>query len=134
MGIFAYSFVGRDITGHSIEDMIYEAQQKVILELAEKECLVIIGRNADYILKDRNDVLNVYIHGDMNDKVKRICNLYHISEEEARKQIHEVDKRRATNYHFYTDRIWGMSQNYALCLNSSQLGYDKCIKLIEESI
>ena len=67
-GLFAYAFTGRDITGKSVEDMVYEAQRKVILDLAEKEPCVIIGRNADYILKDRDDVLNVYIHGDMPEK------------------------------------------------------------------
>ena len=72
-GIFAYAFTGRDITGKSVEDMVYEAQRKVILDLAEKEPCVIIGRNADYILKDRDDVLNVYIHGDMPEKIQRIC-------------------------------------------------------------
>ena len=63
-GLFAYAFAGRDVTGKSVEDLVYEAQRKVILELAEKEPCVIIGRNADYILKDRDDVLNVFIHGD----------------------------------------------------------------------
>ena len=64
-GLFAYAFAGRDITGKSVEDLVHEAQRKVILDLAEKEPCVIIGRNADYILKDRDDVLNVFIHGDM---------------------------------------------------------------------
>lgn len=67
-GLFAYAFSGRDITGKSVEDMVYEAQRNIILELAEKEPCVIIGRNADYILKDRDDVLNVFIHGDMLEK------------------------------------------------------------------
>ena len=71
-GLFAYAFAGRDITGKSIEDMVYEAQRKVILELADRESCVIIGRNADYILKDRDDVLNVFIHGDMSEKTQRI--------------------------------------------------------------
>lgn len=133
-GLFAYSFVGRDITGRSIEDVVYEAQQKVILDIAEKGPCVIVGRNADYILRNRDDVLNVYIHGNIDDKIRRICSLYKLKEEEAQKQIHEVDKRRAANYHFYTEKIWGMSQNYDLCLNSSQLGYEKCIKLISECI
>ena len=64
-GMFAYALAGRDITGRSVEDMVHEAQRKVILELAEKAPCVIIGRNADYILKDRDDVLNVFIHGNM---------------------------------------------------------------------
>ena len=74
-GLFAYAFAGRDITGKSVEDMVYEAQRKVILEMAEKETCVIIGRNADYILKDRDDVLNVFIHGNMPEKIQRICQL-----------------------------------------------------------
>ena len=99
-GIFAYAFTGRDITGKSVEDMVYEAQRKVILDLAEKEPCVIIGRNADYILKDRDDVLNVYIHGDMPEKIQRICKLYNISEADAVKMINDIDKRRMTNYNF----------------------------------
>ena len=71
-GLFGYAFAGRDLTGKSVEDMVYEAQRKVILEIAEKESCVIIGRNADFILKDREDVLNVFIHGDMPEKVQRI--------------------------------------------------------------
>lgn len=72
--------------------MVYEEQRKVILEIAEKEDCVIIGRNADFILKDRDDVLNVFIHGDMPEKVQRICTLYHVSEEDAVKMIHDTDK------------------------------------------
>ena len=125
-GIFAYAFTGRDITGKSVEDMVYEAQRKVILDLAEKEPCVIIGRNADYILKDRDDVLNVYIHGDMPEKIQRICKLHNTSEADAVKMINDIDKRRMTNYNFYTDQKWGKAANYTLCLNSSQLGYDKC--------
>ena len=133
-GIFAYAFTGRDITGKSVEDMVYEAQRKVILDLAEKEPCVIIGRNADYILKDRDDVLNVFIHGDMSEKTERIMCLYHVEEKEAVKMMADTDKRRMTNYSFYTDQKWGKAANYTLCLNSSQLGYDKCESIIIECV
>lgn len=129
-GLFAYAFSGRDVTGKSIEDMVYETQRKVILEIAEKESCVIIGRNADFILKDRDDVLNVFIHGDMLEKVARICKLYNVTEEEAEKMMADIDKRRMTNYRFYTDQKWGMAKNYTLSLNSSELGYDLCEKII----
>ena len=129
-GLFAYALAGRDITGKSVEDMVYEAQRKVILELAEKESCVIIGRNADFILKDRNDVLNVFIYGDMPEKIQRIMGLYNVEEKEAVKMIADIDKRRMTNYNFYTERKWGYAGNYTLCLNSSQLGYDRCEKII----
>ena len=133
-GLFAYAFAGRDVTGKSVEDLVYEAQRKVILELAEKEPCVIIGRNADYILKDRDDVLNVFIHGDMPEKTKRIMGLYNLEEKEAVKMMTDTDKRRMANYNFYTDQKWGKASNYTLCLNSSKLGYDRCEKIIMECI
>ena len=119
-GLFAYAFSGRDITGKSVEDMVYEAQRNVILKIAEKESCVSIGRNADFILKDREDVLNVFIHGDMPKKVQRICKLYNVAEADAAKMITETDKRRRTNYNFY--------------LNSSQLGYERCEEIILECV
>ena len=131
-GLFAYAFAGRDITGKSLEDMVYEAQRKVILELADKESCVIIGRNADFILKDRDDVLNVFIHGDTPEKIQRITRLYNVGEQEAVKMMADTDKRRMANYNFYTEQNWGKASNYTLCLNSSQLGYDRCEKIIVE--
>lgn len=131
-GLFAYALAGRDITGKSVEDMVYEAQRKVILELADKEPCVIIGRNADYILKDRDDILNIFIHGDMPEKIQRITRLYKVEEQEAVKMMTDTDKRRMTNYNFYTEQKWGKASNYTLCLNSSQLGYDRCEAIIIE--
>ena len=133
-GLFAYAFSGRDITGKSVEDMVYEAQRNIILDLAEKEPCVIIGRNADYILKDRDDVLNVFIHGDMPEKIQRITGLYNVEEKKAVKMMADTDKRRRTNYNFYTDQNWGKASNYTLCLNSSQLGYDRCEMIIMECV
>ena len=131
-GFFSYAFSGRDITGKSVDDMLYEAQRKVILEIAEKEPCVMIGRNTDYILKDRTDVINIFIHADMPEKVKRICRLYNVTETEAVAMTADIDKRRMTNYRYYTDQKWGMARNYTLTLNSSQLGYDMCEKIIME--
>ena len=133
-GLFAYAFSGRDITGKSVEDMVYEAQRRIIMEIAEQESSVIVGRNADFILKDRKDVLNVFIHGDMPEKVQRICRLYNVTEADAVKMIKDTDKRRRTNYNFYTEQKWGMAGNYTLSLNSSVLGYDMCQKIIMDCV
>ena len=133
-GLFAYAFAGRDVTGKSLEDMVYEAQRNVILELADKEPCVIIGRNADFILKGRDDVLNVFIHGDTPEKIQRITRLYNVEEQKAVKMMVDIDKRRMANYNFYTNQKWGKADNYTLCLNSSQLGYDRCEKIIMECI
>ena len=133
-GFFAYAFSGRDITGKSVDDMLYEAQRKVILEIAEKEPCIMIVRNADFILKDRDDVLNIFIHGDMPEKIKRICKLYNVTEDGAVKLIKDTDKRRRINYNFYTEQKWGMARNYTLSLNSSQLGYERCEKMIIDCV
>ena len=129
-GLFAYAFAGRDITGKSLEDMVYEAQRKVILELADKESCVIIGRNADFILKDRDDVLNVFIEANTPEKAARIKKLYPKSDDKVKKLLKDVDKKRSVNYRYFTDKEWGSRKNYDLVLNSSVLGYDKCIELI----
>ena len=133
-GLFAYALAGRDITGKSVEDIVYEAQRKVILELVEKEPCVIIGRNADFILKDRDDVLNVFIHGNMPEKMQRISCLYNVSGQEAVKMMADTDKRRLANYNFYTEQKWGKASNYTLCVNSSELGYDRCEAIIMECV
>ena len=133
-GLYAYALAGRDITGKSVEDIVYEAQRKVILELVEKEPCVIIGRNADFILKDRDDVLNVFIHGNMPEKMQRISCLYNVSGQEAVKMMADTDKRRLANYNFYTEQKWGKASNYTLCLNSSELGYDRCEAIIMECV
>lgn len=129
-GLFAYAFAGRDITGKSVEDILYEEQRKIILKIAKEESCVIIGRNADFILKDRNDVLNVFIHGNEKEKAERICKLYDMTEKEAVKMMSDIDKRRMANYNFYTDQKWGKATNYTLTLNSSELGYEMCEKII----
>ena len=129
-GLFAYAFAGRDMTGKSVGDLVYEAQRKIILEIAEKEECVIIGRNADFILKDRDDVINVFIHGNIEEKTERICRLYNVTEQDAVKMMSDINKRRMANYNFYTDQRWGFSKNYTLALNSSQLGYDLCEEII----
>lgn len=133
-GLFSYVFTGRDLSGKSIEDIVYEEQRKVILSIAEKEDCVIIGRNADYILKDRQDVFNVFIHGNLPEKTERICRLYNVREQEAVKMMQDVDKRRSANYNFYTEQKWGMARNYALSLNSSELGYELCEKIIMDCV
>ena len=129
-GLFAYAFVGRDRSGKSLEDMIYEEQRKIILSIAEKESCVIIGRNADFILKDRDDVFNVFIHGNLPQKTDRISRLYNVEKAEALKMMQDMDKRRSVNYNFYTEQKWGMASNYAMSLNSSEFGYEMCEKII----
>lgn len=128
---FSYGFIGRTMQGNSVDDLIYQAQTNIICDLAEKGNCVIVGRCADYILRNRSDVLNVFIHGNKAEKAQRIMNLYGKTEQEALVLMKDTDKKRALNYAYCTDQKWGVSKNYALCMNSSILGYETCIEIIK---
>lgn len=128
--IFAYSFIGREQSGYSIEDHILAAQDKVVHDLAAKGPCVIIGRSADYSLKERNDCLHVFIEGNKPEKIKRITRLYKVTEDEAAKMLKDVDKKRSLNYQYWTSHKWGARENYDMILNSSTLGYDAVIDIL----
>ena len=128
---FSYGFIGRTMQGNSVDDLIYQTQKNIICDLAEKGNCVIVGRCADYILRNRSDVLNVFIHGNKAEKAQRIMNLYGKTEQEALVLMKDTDKKRAVNYAYCTDQKWGVSKNYALCMNSSILGYETCIEIIK---
>lgn len=130
--IFSYSFVGRDSQGGSIEDYLYQVQRQVILDAAEKEPCVIVGRCADFILRNREDCLNVFIHGNMENKLARIMEIYGKSGKEAQKLMAETDRKRSINYRYYTDRKWGYASNYSITLNSSVFGIERCVHIISE--
>ena len=95
----------------------------------DKPC-VIVGRCADYILKEYDDVFNVFIHADMEFRKDRIVRLYGESENKPEKRLIEKDKKRKTNYKYYTNQDWGDSVNYDLSLDSSFFGVDKCAEII----
>ena len=120
------------MNGLSTEDFLWLCQYKVISRLAEESPCVIVGRNADYILRDRQDTLNVFIHADMNFRKKRICHLYGIGPKAAEQKIQDTDRLRRNNYKRYSSQDWGMAQNYDLCLSSSELGIDLCAELVAQ--
>ena len=132
--IFSYAFAHQSVpgimNGLSTADFLWNVQCGVILQLAEKEPCVIVGRNADYILKDREDCLHVFIHADKEFRADRIVRLYGESEKRPMERLNEKDKRRQVNYRHYTGRNWGDAQNYDICLDSSKLGIEKCVEII----
>ncbi len=126
-------FTNRSIyTGPTNEDKIWIIQCKIIKELAEKGPCVIVGRCADYILRERDDVMKVFVFADMDFRAKRIVEIYGEMEEAPAKRLREKDKRRAAYYHHYTDMDWGTSRNYDICLNSSFIGIDECVKILKD--
>ena len=117
----------------SVYQKLYEAQTKVIQEIAAGEPCIIVGRCADYILRDRADCLHVYIHADNEHRAKRILEKYGATDKTISQRIKDKDNRRRNYYRFHTDREWGVCANYQLCLDSWQLGLDRCVELIVEA-
>lgn len=113
-------------------DYLWHIQYRIISDLAKKGPCVIVGRCADYILKDKADCLKVFIHADLAFRAERIVKVYGEREESPEQRIREKDKRRAAYHRFYTDMKWGHSQNYDLTLNSGTLGIDRCVDIIKE--
>ena len=128
--LFSYAFMGRDSGGLSSADALWTCQRKIILELADKGPCVIVGRCADYILRERTDAFHVFIHAPMADRAKRVVEKYGETGTAIEKRLADKDKKRATNYRYYTDRVWGMAQNYNLTLDSACFGIDECVEII----
>ena len=129
-GFLGNLFGGRDYTGHSGQDELWSAQAQVIEDIASNESCVIVGRCADYILKDKADLLKVFVHADIEWRAKRIVEVYGENEESPEKRLMDKDKRRKAFYQFYTDLEWGNVNNYPLSLDSGVIGVDKCIDII----
>lgn len=120
--------------GHmSASDYLWTTQSRIITELAEKGGCVIVGRCADYILRGRDDCLNVFIHANDRYRAKRIVELYGVRDKSPQKRLEEKDGRRSVNYKYFTGREWGKIDNYHLALDSSVLGNEACVRLIMQA-
>ena len=132
--LLSYAFAPQGIpgimNGLSTADFLWNIQCSVILQLADQGPCVIVGRNADYILKDREDVLHAFIHADPAFRADRIVRLYGESEKSPEARLNEKDKRRKVNYQHYTGRTWGDAHNYDISLDSGVLGVDACADII----
>ena len=113
---------------------LFNYQAKVIKELAEKGSCVIVGRCADFVLKDRADVVSVFVHAPADYCVERAMERNDMSRKEMEKFIAKTDKYRGDFYHYYTGNVWNDARNYDLCLNSSKRGFEKCVEEIKAYI
>ena len=135
---FSYAFAPQGVpgimNGLSTADFLWNIQCNVILQLADQGPCVIVGRNADYILKDRPDALHVYVFADVPYRAERIVRLYGESEKAPEQRLAEKDKRRRVNYQHYTGRTWGQAQNYDICLDTGVLGIEQCKKIVVDIV
>ena len=118
--------------GPTNEDYLWKIQYQIISRLAGQGPCVIVGRCADYILRDKADCLRVFIHADAQFRARRIVQEYGERAESPEQRLRDKDKRRAAYHRFYTNMKWGHAQNYDMTLNSGTLGIDKCVEIIRD--
>lgn len=122
-------------SGDFISDInLFNYQAKILRELSERESYVVIGRCADYILRDNPNVFKIFIHASDEYCIKHEMDILGVSEKEAIKQIKKLDKYRSDYYNYHTGLKWEDVKNYDLSLDTSKLGFDKCVKYIKEYI
>jgi cytidylate kinase len=132
--LLSYAFAPQGVpgvmNGLSTADFLWNIQCSAILQLADKGPCVIVGRNSDYILKDRDDCFHAYIYADMAYRAERIVRLYGGSEKSPEARLQEKDKRRKVNYQHYTGRTWGSAENYDICINTATITEEKAADII----
>lgn len=132
MGMNTYGNQELGFSHLSLDDRIYLAQSDVIRKVAAEGPCVIVGRCADYILKDMKNVVNVFIWGDLPFRIKRAIEVENLSPNKAQENILKIDKRRANYYNYHASEKWGRAENYHLSLKSSYIGVDNCVDCIIE--
>ena len=118
--------------GVPFDDALFFAQLEAIRKIASEHSCVIIGRCADYALRDFAGVANIFISAPMEVRVKRAVEVYGIAENHAENYVKRIDKQRTSYYNYYTDKRWGQPQNYHICVDSSALGIDGTVELLKQ--
>lgn len=120
--------------GVPFDDALFFAQLEAIQKIASEKSCVIIGRCADYALRDFSKILNVFICAPMEVRIKRARDIYGISEKHVADYVKRIDKQRTSYYNYYTDKRWGQPQNYHICVDSSALGIDGSVELLKQFV
>ena len=134
MGLYSFGSGFSAMGNLPVNDKLYILQHKIIKDIAEKESCVIVGRCADYILKENENCVKIFFYADMDFRKREAVKKHGIDEARAEHIISKTDKSRANYYSFYSGQKWGMAENYDLCIDSSKLDEDKIVDLLEEYI
>ncbi len=110
------------------------SQFEVIEKIGKKGSAVIVGRCADYVLHEQKNVFSVFVHAETGRRIARVAERNHISMEEAKKRIRNTDKQRASYYNYYTDKKWGVSDSYNICIDSGLFGIDGAVALLKNCV
>lgn len=118
----------------ALNDKIFLAQADVIRKLAEQGSCIIIGRCADYVLQNHPGLIKFFIHSDIDNRVERAKNDYHLTAPNLKDAILKSDKKRATYHNYYSDKKWGLKENYDLMINSDSIGIENTVKLLADYV
>ena len=121
-------------SGLSNSDELFIKESELIKKVANENSCVIVGRCADFILKENKNVFKVFVYSNMENKVKRATDIYGLDKNKAEKEINRINKLRANHYKYYTEKDWNNPENYDICINSDSLGVEKAADLICEMI
>ena len=131
-GVYSLTEAGVVNYSQPVHQRVFQAQFDTIRALAEKGSCVIVGRCADYVLENHPNVVRVFLHGDLEDRIRRVAEYDGITPAEAKSRINKSDKKRANYYNFYSGKKWGVSSSYDLCLNTSTVGYENAVDFIAD--
>ena len=134
MDTYSFGYNASSFVDMPISHKVFLAQFDTVKKIADEGACVIVGRCADYALSEYKNVINLFIYGDEECRVKRIMQKYSLSEDKAREMINKKDKQRQSYYNYYSSKKWGRADSYDLCINSSVLGVDGTVKLIIQYI
>ncbi len=133
-GLYNFGNSFSSINDLPVNDQLYILQHKIIKDLASKGTFVVVGRCADYVLKDLQNVVKVFIYADIDSRVKRAIARNEIDPARAKQAVQKADKRRANYYSFYSGKKWGLADNYDLCINTTNISTDQATDIIMKYI
>lgn len=129
--VYKGELISYDSDNNITNDNLFHYQAKVLRELAQKESYVVIGRCADYILKDMNNIIRIFVHAPMERCIDVVEDMSSMSRQEIEQFILKTDKYRAEYYSHYTGKNWNDARNYDLCLNTGELSFEKCVEIVK---
>ncbi|PWJ52343.1 AAA family ATPase [Faecalicatena contorta] len=134
MDTYSMGYSGSAYADMPINHKVFLAQFDAIKKIADEGPCILVGRCADYALESYDNVVSVFIHADLDARIRRIARIYDITDAKAKDMIIKTDKRRSSYYNYYSNKKWSSSESYELCLNSSKLGVEGTAKVIEQYV
>ena len=134
MDTYSLGYSSGNYADMPINHKVFLAQFDAIKKIADEGPCILVGRCADYALESYDNVVNVFIHADLDARIRRIARIYNLTDAKAKDMIIKTDKKRASYYNYYTNKKWSDSESYELCLSSSELGIEGTAKAIEQYV